>query len=132
MNSTVMFQSGIQPELPSWMPVCLYFSLSPCVVKHVLTDHSQTKYGQYVLIFLNYFASYILYTVFNSAIVFNSDVARWDTSSVTTMELLFSGALVFNSDVSKWDISRVIVMTSGKNLPLIPMSFCNVRVSKKV
>jgi len=41
---------------------------------------------------------------------FNSDISRWDVSSVTTMHYMFIGASTFNSNISRWDVGRVTEM----------------------
>ena len=41
---------------------------------------------------------------------FNSDISKWDTSSVRNMEYMFGRAQRFNSDISMWDVSNVKTM----------------------
>ena len=48
--------------------------------------------------------------VFYLAEMFNSDVSKWVTSSVTTLRQMFEGAKMFNSDISKWDMSSATDM----------------------
>ena len=48
--------------------------------------------------------------VFYLAEMFNSDVSKWVTSSVTTLRQMFEGAKMFNSDISKWDVSSATDM----------------------
>jgi surface protein len=50
--------------------------------------------------------------MFRDTSVFNSDISGWDTSSVVNMGYMFKGALVFNSDISEWDTSYVTNMES--------------------
>ena len=42
---------------------------------------------------------------------FNGDISEWDVSSVTKMNQMFNSATSFNSDISKWDVSRVADMS---------------------
>ena len=49
--------------------------------------------------------------MFEGVAAFNSDVSKWTTAQVTTMDAMFKGAAAFNSDVSKWNTARVTSMT---------------------
>ena len=49
--------------------------------------------------------------LFEGATAFNSDVSKWDTAKVTTMDAMFKGATAFDSDVSKWSTAQVTSMT---------------------
>ena len=51
-----------------------------------------------------------MHRMFWSAISFNSDLSKWDVSSVQDVGHMFSDTELFNSDVSKWDISNVVNM----------------------
>ena len=44
------------------------------------------------------------------AVVFNSDISKWDVSSVSNMYGMFMDAAAFNIDISKWDVSSVVTM----------------------
>eukprot|EP00949_MAST-11_sp_MAST-11-sp1_P005367 g5367.t1 len=55
--------------------------------------------------------AFALFTAFDNAHRFNSDVSKWDVSKVSTMSYMFQGAKTFNSDVSKWDVSTVSTMS---------------------
>merc|ERR1711965_406819 len=48
--------------------------------------------------------------MFSSATSFNGDMSNWDVSSVKTMNGMFGSATSFNSDISKWDVSSVTQM----------------------
>ena len=39
---------------------------------------------------------------------FNSDLSKWDVSSVTYMGDMFEGCEIFNSNLSKWNVSEVL------------------------
>ena len=41
---------------------------------------------------------------------FNGDLAKWDVSRVTDMGRMFMQAKLFNRDISKWDVSSAIAM----------------------
>jgi surface protein len=45
--------------------------------------------------------------MFRDATSFNTDLSKWDVSSVTNMYAMFLGAPLFSSDLSKWDVSSV-------------------------
>ena len=42
--------------------------------------------------------------------LFNRNLSKWNTSSVTDMQWMFYEADSFNGDVSKWDTSKVTTM----------------------
>ena len=46
------------------------------------------------------------------ATVFNQDLLRWDTSSITSMKSMFHLDTVFNQDLSSWNTSSITDMTS--------------------
>ena len=48
--------------------------------------------------------------LFQGASSFNSNISRWDVTSVTKMHSMFSGASSFNSDISLWNVSSVTDM----------------------
>ena len=48
--------------------------------------------------------------MFRDAKLFNSDLSKWDVSSVEDMSSMFSCAALFNGDLSKWDVSSVTNM----------------------
>ena len=54
--------------------------------------------------------------MFHSAILFNSDISKWDVSSVTDMHSMFHGATSFTGDISKWDVSSVTNMWNMFNV----------------
>ena len=45
--------------------------------------------------------------MFFKCINFNSDISKWDVSSVKIMERMFYGCKSFNQDISDWDVSFV-------------------------
>ncbi|PPE04117.1 BspA family leucine-rich repeat surface protein [Williamsoniiplasma lucivorax] len=45
--------------------------------------------------------------VFRGATRFNGDISTWNTANVITMENMFFSAWAFNQDLSKWDTSKV-------------------------
>jgi surface protein len=49
-------------------------------------------------------------SMFYSASSFNSNISNWNVSSVTDMGYMFYGASSFNSDISRWDVSSVTNM----------------------
>ena len=51
-----------------------------------------------------------MHAMFHSATSFNSDLSKWDVSSVTTTRFMFYSATSFTSDLSKWDVSSVTDM----------------------
>ena len=53
-----------------------------------------------------------IWLVHSTVFLFNADISRWNTSSVTNMERMFSGAKRFNQDISSWDVSGVGSMVS--------------------
>jgi surface protein len=66
---------------------------------------------------------------------FNSDISRWDVSSVINMNYMFYGASSFNSNISNWNVGRLTSMSDmfgqasrfNQNLcpwgPKLPSSF---------
>ena len=50
-------------------------------------------------------------SMFLDATSFNSEISKWDVSSVTDMSGMFANAALFDGDISKWDVSRVTNMT---------------------
>jgi surface protein len=50
-----------------------------------------------------------MFELFASSI-FNGDITKWDTSSVTSMERAFQSNYAFNGDISKWDTGKVTSM----------------------
>jgi len=56
------------------------------------------------------FGSYNPYGSYDWAADFNSDLAQWNTSSVTSILGMFNEARFFNSNLSLWDTSRVMNM----------------------
>lgn len=50
--------------------------------------------------------------IFQSATVFNSPIAHWNTSTITNMSNMFQEASAFNQPLSTWDTSQVTLMTS--------------------
>ena len=52
-----------------------------------------------------------MWNMFNIAISFNGDISKWDVSSVENMSRMFQGAKVFNCDISMWDVSSVTDMS---------------------
>ena len=53
-----------------------------------------------------------MYSTFDGAAAFNSDISKWITSSVKSLFYTFSGAVAFNSDMSKWITSSVTSLSS--------------------
>ena len=41
---------------------------------------------------------------------FNSDISKWDVSSVTDLGHMFEDAIKFNADISAWDVSKAANM----------------------
>eukprot|EP00971_Amphidinium_carterae_P269135 5339315-Amphidinium_carterae.1 len=50
-------------------------------------------------------------SMFELAVVFNSDIGLWDTSNVQDMGNLFRDAPAFDADISAWDTSNVTDMS---------------------
>ena len=55
--------------------------------------------------------SFFLDSMFNGALLFNSNVSYWDTSRVQGMSSVFNGAISFNQDLSRWNTSQVVTMS---------------------
>jgi surface protein len=53
--------------------------------------------------------------MFLGATAFNSNIASWNVSSVTTMEGMFSNATTFNQNIGSWNVSSVINMAFFMN-----------------
>ena len=49
-------------------------------------------------------------SMFERARSFESDISKWDVSSVRKMASMFKGATSFHGDPSKWDVSKVTKM----------------------
>ena len=45
--------------------------------------------------------------MFMGALAFNQNIANWDVSNVTDMEVMFNGANAFNQDLSSWCVSKI-------------------------
>ncbi|SMG09956.1 surface protein [Marivirga sericea] len=68
-------------------------------------------------------------SMFESASVFNGDIAAWDVSTVTSMQRMFDGAEAFNQNISIWDVSLVenfVRMFAGANDYNSPLEAWNV------
>ena len=67
--------------------------------------------------------------MFWGCIDFNSDLSKWNVSSVKDMAYMFNGCDKFNSDLSKWDVSSVEDMRSMfsgcQSLKQIPSWYIN-------
>ena len=48
--------------------------------------------------------------IFSGAAMFNSDLSKWDVSSVTDVGDMFFRAKAFDGEISKWDVSRATHM----------------------
>ena len=95
ISSTVISPSGIHPASPTWEEVRPSLSLSLSLSSSF--SHSSLSYidkesciNKIVLLtfflFLYNFLSFCFFCIaFAYAYVFNSDLSKWDTSSVTTM-----------------------------------------------
>lgn len=69
---------------------------------------------------------------FQSALNFNGDVSKWDTSNVTDMSTLFSGANSFNQPLN-WNTSKVTDMSqmfNGASAFNQPITFNTTNVTK--
>lgn len=64
--------------------------------------------------------------LFLDAFLFNSDIASWDTSKVTDMSWMFKRAHLFNGGLLTWNIKDVFI----GNSMLIPFSSCASRTTK--
>ena len=55
--------------------------------------------------------------------IFNGDLSKWDTSSVTDISYMFYCALVFNRDLSKWQTGAVTTMAYSEYTNLCVVTF---------
>ena len=62
--------------------------------------------------------------IFEGAIIFNSDLSRWDTSNVTSMKGAFKSATSFNQPLNNWGTSNVTTMHQ--------MFFCAISFNKDI
>ena len=90
--------------------ICIIFATlvkSEDILCYVLYDMCSLKMK--ISIFFLFIIPHI-YQMFWYAYSFNSDISKWDTSSVINMEYMFGRAQRFNRDLSTWDVSNVRTM----------------------
>lgn len=53
--------------------------------------------------------------LFDNATSFNQDLNSWNTANVTNMTIMFNGATSFNQDLGSWTLNPAVVMTRMLN-----------------
>ena len=100
----------------------VFFCIRTCYYLHHICNSCQgwryivlrlVRYVHFQKMRISIFFLFIIphiYQMFWYAYSFNSDISKWDTSSVINMEYMFGRAQRFNGDLSSWDVSNVRTM----------------------